>query len=84
MKSSGFRACVEAGIALLTGALCVLTVVWLDWIEVFTGWDPDRHDGSLEWLIVGVLLVIAVVLGWLARCEWRQRAAATEQTASLG
>ena len=39
---------------------------------MLTGWDPDRHNGSVEWLIVVVLLVVAAVMGLLARHHHRQ------------
>jgi undecaprenyl pyrophosphate phosphatase UppP len=64
---SKFLVRLEAGIACVAGALGILTAFWHDWIEALTGWDPDHHNGSVEWLIVLVLLVIAVSLGLLAR-----------------
>jgi hypothetical protein len=74
---SGYRArfWIEAGLAAVAGMLAVVTLVWRDWIEALTGLDPDRHDGSLEWLIVAVLTVSAVVLAQLARRERRLAAA---------
>jgi hypothetical protein len=36
--------------------LAVLTIFWLDWIEALTGYDPDQHDGTVEWLIVIAIL----------------------------
>lgn len=33
---------------------------WRDWSEALTGFDPDEHDGSFEWVIVIGLLLIAV------------------------
>jgi len=64
----------EAGLAGLSAFLGVLTLVWRDWIEGVTGWDPDRHNGSLEWLIVVALLALALFLGGLARREARTAA----------
>ena len=32
----------------------------------------DNGDGSLEWLTVGVLLVMTITLSVLARYEWRR------------
>jgi hypothetical protein len=29
-----------------SGGLAILTFVWLDWIEVLTGYDPDQHNGT--------------------------------------
>jgi hypothetical protein len=48
-----------------------VTIFWHDWIEALTGWDPDQHNGSAEWLIVAGLLVIAVAMGTVARRHWR-------------
>lgn len=62
---------IEATLAAATGLAGLVTVVWRDWIEVTTGWDPDRHDGSLEWGIVAVLLLVSLSLAALARREWR-------------
>ena len=63
---------VEAGLASLTGSLCLLTLVSRDWIEVVFGVSPDNHSGSLEWLIVAGLLLVAIVLGFVARRESRR------------
>jgi hypothetical protein len=65
------RAQLEAVVALCAGALGILTIFWHDWIEALTGWDPDHHNGSVEWIIVVVLLAISVVLGATARRHWR-------------
>jgi hypothetical protein len=45
----------------------VLTIFWPDWIEALTGYDPDRHDGSVEWLIVIALFFIFAVPYWRSR-----------------
>ena len=78
MKPSKVRFRVETAVALFAGVLGILTAFWHDWIEALTGWDPDHHNGSVEWLIVAVLLVVAVVLGAVARRDWRLLAAAAE------
>ena len=62
---------IEATLAVLTGALGVVTAVSSEWIEVATGWDPDRHSGSLEWAVVTGLLLASLSLALLARHEWR-------------
>jgi hypothetical protein len=41
------------------GVLAVLPVFWPDWIEALTGFDPDQHEGTVEWLIVIALLSTA-------------------------
>ncbi len=69
---------IEAALASLTAVLFVLTLISREWIEWLFGVDPDAGDGSLEWAIVGVLLVATVVFTWFARVEWRR--AATSET----
>jgi undecaprenyl pyrophosphate phosphatase UppP len=72
MKASKVRVGLEAAVALLAGCLSVVTIFWHDWIEALTGWDPDQHSGSAEWLIVVGLLIVAVAVGTAARRHWRQ------------
>jgi undecaprenyl pyrophosphate phosphatase UppP len=62
---------VETVLSAVAGVLGVLTLFWRDWIEALTGFDPDHHNGSFEWLIVIGLLLVAAVFGMLARTEWR-------------
>jgi hypothetical protein len=72
---------IEAGLASCCGFLGVLTLFLRDWIEALTGFNPDRHDGSLEWMIVAGLLLVCVLLAFAARIEWRRsRPAATAAT----
>jgi hypothetical protein len=71
------RFAIELALAGVTGILFVLTVIWPQWIEAVFGIDPDGGDGSLEWAIVGVLLVASVTFSVLARAEWRRRTVAT-------
>jgi hypothetical protein len=61
---------VEAALASLCGFLAVLTLFWRDWIEALTGFDPDHHNGSFEWLIVAALFLVCVRVGVAARGEW--------------
>ena len=70
------RVRLEMAVALATGMLGLLTVFWPDWIEMLTGRDPDQHNGSVEWLLVAGLLVVAVATSLLARRDWRLLAAA--------
>ena len=56
--------------------LAVLTIFWPDWIEALTGYDPDQHDGTVEWLIVIALLSSAPywVIALLSSAPyWRSR-----------
>jgi DMSO/TMAO reductase YedYZ heme-binding membrane subunit len=64
---------IETILAALSGILGIVTLFWHDWIEV-TGWDPDHHSGSAEWIVAAVLIVIAVALGALARREHQRGA----------
>lgn len=63
---------IETSIAVVTGVMFVLTLVWHDWIELIFNVDPDQGSGLLEWLIVGALLVVTITLLVLARYEWRK------------
>ena len=71
MRRSKVRAQLEAIIALCAGILGILTIFWHDWIEALTGWDPDQHNGTAEWVVVVGLLAVAVVMGLVARRHWR-------------
>jgi hypothetical protein len=64
------------GLASMTGLLALITPIFPDWIEFVSGWDPDQHDGSVEWLIVVGLFVVTVVMLVLAALEWRRAPAA--------
>ncbi|WP_426595712.1 hypothetical protein ACPPVS_08890 [Cellulomonas sp. McL0617] len=58
--------------------LFVVTLISREWIEEVFHVDPDEGSGSLEWLIVAGTALVALVLGILARLEWRRpRAAVT-------
>jgi hypothetical protein len=58
-------------LAYLSGGLAVLTLLWHNWIELLLGAEPDGGDGSVEWGIVVVFLILTVVFSALARTEWR-------------
>jgi tetrahydromethanopterin S-methyltransferase subunit E len=63
---------LETAMAIVTGILFVITLVRSDWIEIVFRVDPDNNNGTLEWLIVGVLLVVTITLFILASYEWRR------------
>jgi hypothetical protein len=65
---------LEAGSAGLAGVLTVVTLLWRDWIELVFGVDPDGGDGSVEWLVVAVLLGAALAFGRLAAIDFRRPA----------
>ena len=52
-------------LAVFCGGLAVLSIFWRDWIEALTGYDPDQHNGTVEWLIVIALL--STVPYWRSR-----------------
>ena len=63
---------LELGLASLTGILVLVTLVSREWIEAVSGWDPDRHSGSLEWGIVLGLLALTALGAGTAYAEWRR------------
>jgi hypothetical protein len=67
VRLSQLRVRLEIALALAAGALGIVTIFWHDWIEALTGWDPDSHNGGVEWIVVAVLLAAAVALGLAAR-----------------
>lgn len=60
----------EAGCAILSLALFVLSLFSREWIEVVFGVDPDGGDGSLELVLTILPLAVAVVASWFARREY--------------
>jgi uncharacterized membrane protein len=64
----------EIGLASITGFLAIITPVFPDWIEFVSGWDPDRHVGSVERLIATGLFLVTIAMFALAAMEWRARA----------
>jgi hypothetical protein len=79
MATARARLWFEAGVAWLSGVLAVATLFWPDWIEALTGFDPDRHSGSFEWLIVAGLFATCVFAWLVARAEWRRSILMAEQ-----
>lgn len=75
-KALRSRFWLEVGMAIVTTILFLITLVQRDWIEVVSGVDPDSRSGTLEWLIVGALLVVMITLVTLASYEWRRTRAA--------
>jgi len=63
---------VEAALASLSGLLALVTLFWQDWIEALAGFEPDAGSGSFEWVIVGSLVVVCIVLALVARTEWQR------------
>ena len=40
--------------------------------EALTGFDPDNHNGSFEWMIVAALALVCILLSIAARADWRR------------
>jgi hypothetical protein len=57
-----------------SGIMFVVTVLWPDWIEAVTGWNPDGGSGALEWAIALAFALSAVTFGLLARRHRRLEA----------
>jgi hypothetical protein len=76
-RNVGLLFWVEVGFAAMTGLLALITPLFPDWIEAVSGWDPDQHNGSVEWMIVVGLLVVTITLVAAATLEWRRTAHAT-------
>jgi hypothetical protein len=71
LRRSKVRAQLEAIVALCAGILGILTIFWHDWIEALTGWDPDHHNGSVEWIVVIGLVALSAAMGLVARRHWK-------------
>jgi hypothetical protein len=72
MSNVRTRFWIEAGLAALCGCLAILTLFTRDWIEALTGFDPDNHNGSFEWMIVAVLFLACLLFSVAARADWRR------------
>jgi hypothetical protein len=62
----------QFALASMCGLLALLTFFWRDWIEALTGFNPDRHNGSLEWAIIAGCFLLCSAVGGAARTEWRK------------
>ncbi|WP_407343228.1 hypothetical protein [Pengzhenrongella phosphoraccumulans] len=71
------RIVAESTLALVAGVLAVVTAINAEWIEWLTGADPDGGSGALEWGVVVILALGAVVSGVLARRDLLRWRAAT-------
>jgi type IV secretory pathway TrbD component len=68
---------IETVLSLCGALLAILTIVRRDWIETLFGVDPDQGNGSVEWIVVVALLVVAAGAAALAGREWRRAHAVT-------
>jgi hypothetical protein len=71
------RVLAESTLAVVAAVLAVITAINAEWIEWLTGLDPDGGSGALEWGIVVVFSLGAVVAGALARRDLRRWRTAT-------
>jgi hypothetical protein len=67
-----YRFWLESILGSITGVVAVVTLFWHDWIEALFGRDPDKGNGSAEWLVVLILLILTAALAVGARLEWRR------------
>src|SRR4051812_50179153 len=67
MSNSKRRFWIEAGTAVATAVMALLTLVWPDWIELIFRVDPDGGNGALEWAIVAGPVFAAAPMFLLAR-----------------
>jgi len=81
-RQLNYRFWAEAIMAMVSGAFFLVTLLWRDWIEIVFRTDPDRHSGSLEWLIVAVALASTAIFSILAHAEWRRAPRAAAQSAA--
>lgn len=66
----------EAGMGVITALMSLVTLMQRDWIEALFKIDPDAGNGSVEWLMVGALLMVTLTLFSLAGYEWHKASAA--------
>lgn len=66
---------IESVMALVSASLLVVTLITRTWIEEIFKVDPDQGSGSLEWIIIGIALMVTVASVTLASGEWRSRRA---------
>ncbi len=64
------KARIESVLAVVAGALAVITLFWPTWIEALFGVEPDGGSGEAEWVFVVVLALVAAVSGLLARRDF--------------
>jgi hypothetical protein len=68
---------LETGLACTSLLLLLATLVWREWIELVFRVDPDRGNGSLEWLILALFATATAVFSARAHAQWKQIQLAT-------
>jgi hypothetical protein len=69
---SRIRIKLELSLAFAVTMLGIVTIRWRDWIESVFRFDPDHHNGSLEWALIVGLFALATGLTWAAHYERRR------------
>jgi hypothetical protein len=77
-KSPRKRFWLQIILACISGGLTVLTLIWHNWIELLFEMEPDGGDGSAEWAVVLIFIVLTVTFSGLARMEWQRLQAAQQ------
>ncbi|MFN2495970.1 MAG: hypothetical protein ABR608_08700 [Pseudonocardiaceae bacterium] len=65
---------VESTLAAISAVLAVLTAIWPAWIEGLFEVSPDGGSGTMEWWIVAMFAVAALIFAVTARLELRRLA----------
>jgi hypothetical protein len=68
------RASCEMALAGVSFGLFALTLVYPEWIEAVTGFEPDAGSGALEYAVAGALLLVALGSAALAKRDRRRLA----------
>jgi hypothetical protein len=63
---------IESTLAAAAAIMCLVTLIWHDWIELLSGIHPDSDDGSFEAVIVCAFAILALSMSLLARAEYRR------------
>ena len=66
------RARWELALAGVSFGLFALTLVYPEWIEALSGFEPDARSGALEFAVAGALLLVALVSAALASRDRRR------------
>jgi hypothetical protein len=72
MNKPRIRFWVETALSFWTGTLFLLAAFSRTWAEQAFGVDPDKGSGTFEWSLVAALFAVAVVIGLLARRQYRR------------
>jgi hypothetical protein len=83
MSHTKLRFRIEVALAALSALLLVVTLIWRDWLEIVFGVDPDRGSGEVEWAIVGLGALGALIFAALARADWKLLRASTDRRATI-